>query len=171
MKPIFNLFWQICLLRQSPAHVPTHGWFVVLVVLANLLCSVLISATLDSELALLRAITAIVVGQTTTAALIYLALALNNRGTRFLTTLTAIFGCDLIMTACYALVMPLSGLWGETAGLVALGAYVVWSVAVAGFILHRALDAPLAVGIGVAMAIALMSGTMGQLAIGAPAST
>jgi hypothetical protein len=171
MKTILNLFWQICLLRQSPAHVPTQGWFVALVVLANLLCSVVISTTIDTGLDVLRTATGIVVGQTATAALIFLALTLSNRGTRFVTTITAVFGCDLIITACYALVMPAATLGGEAATNVALIMFLVWSVAVAGFILHRALEAPLAVGIGVAMAIALMSVTLGQLAIGPPAGT
>lgn len=170
MKAILNLFWQICLLRQSPAYVPTHGWFVALVVIANLLCSVVISSTVDTGIDPLRTATGIVVGQTATAALVYLALALANRSMRFVTTVTAVFGCDLIITACYALVMPVAALGGDMVSNVALLMFLVWSVAVAGFILHRALEAPLPVGIGVAMAIALMSVTFGQLAIGTPAS-
>ena len=47
MKAILNLFWQICLLRQSPAYVPSHGAFVAAVVAANLIGSVLVSSALD----------------------------------------------------------------------------------------------------------------------------
>jgi len=43
MKPIFLLFWQICRLKQGPEHVPTQTWFVLLVIVANLLCSLLAS--------------------------------------------------------------------------------------------------------------------------------
>lgn len=167
MKPIITLFWQICLLRQSPAYVPTSGPFVALVVGANLLCSVLVSLGLDDGVDLVRTATSIIVGQTATAVLVLLALTLKDFGNRFVTTVTAIFGCDLIITACFAVVLPVASLWGNAAISAVLIMFLVWSVAVAGFILHRALEVPLAIGIGVAMAISLMSVTFGQLAIGA----
>ena len=50
MKAILSLFWQICLLRASPAYVPTYGWFVAIVVLANPVCSMLISLAVDSSI-------------------------------------------------------------------------------------------------------------------------
>ena len=166
MKPILNLFWQICLLRQSPAYVPTYGWFVALVVIANVVCSTLISASLDTNFDFVRTLTSIIVGQSTTAALVMLALILKNLGERFVTTITAIFGCDLLITACFALVLPLSALLGEAAISLALVVFLVWSVAVAGFILQRALQTTLPIGIGVAMGISLMSVTLGNVAIG-----
>jgi hypothetical protein len=166
MKPILNLFWQICLLRQSPAYVPTYGWFVGLVVLANVVCSTLVSASLDAEFELFRTLTSIIVGQSTTAVLVMLALMFKNLGQRFVTTITAIFGCDLLITASFAVMLPLAALLGEAAVSLALVAFLIWSVAVAGFILHRALQAPLAMGIGVAMGISLMSVTLGRVAIG-----
>jgi hypothetical protein len=166
MKPIFDLFWQICLLRQSPAYVPTYGWFVAAVVLANVVCSTLVSVSVDTGIDLSSTLTSILVGQSTTAVLVMLALMFKNLGQRFVTTITAIFGCDLLITACFALVLPLSALLGEAAVSLALVAFLVWSVAVAGFILHRALQAPLAMGIGVAMGISLMSVTLGRVAIG-----
>jgi hypothetical protein len=166
MKPILDLFWQICLLRQSPAYVPTHGWFVAAVVLANVVCSTLVSSSLDTGFDLFSTLTSILVGQCTTAVLVMLALLFKNLGQRFVTTITAIFGCDLLITACFALLLPLSALLGEAAVSLALVAFLVWSVAVAGFILHRALQAPLAMGIGVAMGISLMSVTLGRVAIG-----
>ncbi|MBK81351.1 MAG: hypothetical protein CMQ43_10635 [Gammaproteobacteria bacterium] len=168
MKAILNLFWQICLLRQSPAYVPSHGAFVAAVVAANLIGSVLVSSALDGGVNTLRTATAVIVGQTATAVLVLLALSLKNLGARFVTTITAIFGCDLIITACFAGVLPLATQFGDAALSVALLGFLVWSVAVAGFILHRALEAPLAVGIGVAMAISLMSVTFSQLAVGPP---
>jgi len=166
MKAILNLFWQICLLRQSPAHVPDHSLFVALVVIANLVGSVLVSLTADEALALLPTITAVLVNQATTAGLILAALSLKNLGERFPTTLTAVFGCDLLITACLAAVLPIAAMGGEAGTVLAVLAYLVWSVAVAGFILHRALETPLAVGIGVAMAISLVSVTTSQLAVG-----
>jgi hypothetical protein len=167
MKPIFTLFLQICLLRQSPAYVPTYTWFVVLVVAANLLLSTFISLGMDENLDALRTATSIIVGQTTTAALVWLALTLQNVGERFVTTVTAIFGCDLLITVSFGLVMPLSMLWGTAVTTLILLVFLIWSVAVVGFILHRALEIPMPIGIGVAMLITLMSVTLGQLATGA----
>lgn len=166
MKPILNLFWQICLLRQSPAYVPTYGWFVALVVVTNVVCSTLVSASLDAEFDLIATLTSILVSQTTIAALVMLALMFKNLGQRFVTTITAIFGCDLLITACFALVLPMTALLGEGAVNLAVLAFLIWSVAVAGFILHRALQTQLAIGIGVAMGISLMGVIVGQVATG-----
>lgn len=166
MKPILNLFWQICLLRQSPAHVPAYGWFVGLVVALNLLGSTVVSASLDDGFDLLESLTGIIVSQTTTASLVMLALMFRNLAQRFVTTITAIFGCDLLITACFALVLPMSALLGDAAVTLALVAFLIWTVAVSGFILHRALDVQLPVGIGVAMGISLMSVTLGRVAVG-----
>lgn len=175
MKPILSLFWQICLLRQSPAYVPTPGWFVTSVVLVNLLCSAavselastLASRSVDVDVPLITTLNSIIVGQTTTALLVLLALLMKNLSNRFVTTVTAMFGCDLLITACFALILPVSDLLGPLALSLAFLAFLIWSVAVAGFILHRALEVPLALGIGVAMGISLLSVTLSQIAIGA----
>ena len=166
MKAVFQLFWQICRLKQSPEFVPTQDWFVAVVIIANLFCSLLVSMTVDTELTLLKAATSIVVGQTTTAALTWMALNLRELGNRFLATITALFGCDLIITAAFALVQPLTSLLPAMATLVFL-LFLVWSVSVAGFILHRSLKVHLAVGIMVALGMSVMSVALSQLAIGA----
>lgn len=167
MKPIFELFWQICLLRQSPAYVPTQGSFVALVLIANAIASTLVSLGPETELTVLDILTSVIVNQTVTALLVLLALALRNLTGRFVATITAIFGCDLIITACFALVLPISLMLGQIATGLAYLMFLVWSVAVAGFIMHRALGVQLAMGIGVAMAISLLSVTVSQLAISA----
>ncbi|MDH3641007.1 MAG: hypothetical protein OES38_02870 [Gammaproteobacteria bacterium] len=166
MKAVFQLFWQICRLKQSPEFVPTASWFVAVVIIANLICSLLVSITADAELTPLTAATSIVVGQTTTAALTWIALNLRELGNRFLATITALFGCDLIITASFALVLPLTSVLPGMAALVFL-LFLVWSISVAGFILHRALKAHLAVGIMVALGMSVMSVALSQLAIGA----
>lgn len=165
MRSIVNLFWQICLLRQSPARVPTAGWFVTLVIVANLLCSVLVSMSFVDEAGLLAIVNSSVVAQATTALLVLLALSLKGLGARFVTTVTAWFGCDLIITACFALLLPLGSLLGPFVISVAFLAFLIWSVAVSGFILHRALEVQLAIGIGIAMGISLLSATAAQVAI------
>lgn len=166
MKAVFNLFWQICRLKQSPEFVPTQGWFVALVIIANLLCSLLVSIAADSELSVLMATTSIVVGQTTTAALTWIALNLRELGNRFVATITALFGCDLIITAAFALVLPLTSLLPALATLVFV-LFLLWSITVAGFILQRSLKVNLPVGIMLALGMSVMSVALSQLAIGA----
>jgi hypothetical protein len=165
MKAVLHLFWQICRLKQSPEFVPTQGWFVTVVIVANLLCSLLVSMSAETELTLLMAATSIVVGQTTTAALTWIALNLREVGNRFVATITALFGCDLIITATFALVLPVTSLVPAISALIFL-LFLLWSVSVAGFILHRALKVHLAVGIVVALGISIMSVALSQLAIG-----
>lgn len=166
MKAVFHLFWQICRLKQSPEFVPTAGWFVAIVIIANLFCSLLVSLTNDAELTLLSAATSIVVNQTTTAALTWVALNLRELGNRFIATITALFGCDLIITAAFAVLLPLTKVAVSITALLFL-LFLTWSIAVAGFILHRSLKTNLTVGIMVALGISVMSVALSQLAIGA----
>jgi hypothetical protein len=167
MKAIFDLFWQICLLRQSPAYVPTFGWFVALVVFTNVISSTVVSVGFNTETSALESLTSVIVGQTTTAVLVLVALSMRNLGSRFVTTITALFGCDLIITACFGLVLPLATHLGQMAVSLVFLAFLIWSVAVAGYIMHRALDVQLAIGVGVAMGMSLVSVMFSQLAIGA----
>lgn len=166
MKAVLQLFWQICRLKQSPEYVPTQPWFVLLVIAANLICSVAVSLSAESTPGLLTTVNSIVVGQTTTAALVWIALNLRDLGARFLATITALFGCDLIITAVFALILPLTLITPNLAPLLFL-LFVAWSVSVAGFILHRALQVPLALGIVVALGMSVLSLALSQLAIGA----
>ncbi|MEZ5560689.1 MAG: hypothetical protein R3E86_19350 [Pseudomonadales bacterium] len=166
MKALLDLFWQICLLRRTPAHVPTMPWFVAAVIAANLTCSALLSTALNAEIPLLTVLTSIVVGQTTTAGLAWLLLNFSGRADRFLTTITALFGCDLIITACFALLVPVAGLLGAAGNALLLLGFLIWSVAVAGFILHRALEVRLGAGIAIGLGVSLASVMLGQLAIG-----
>ena len=166
MKAVLQLFWQICRLKQSPEYVPTQTWFVLLVIAANLICSVAVSLSAEGAPNLLTTINSIVVGQTTTAALVWVALNLRDLGNRFLATITALFGCDLIITAAFALVLPLTLMAPAAAPLLFL-LFVAWSVSVAGFILHRALQVPFVLGIVVALGMSVLSLALSQLAIGA----
>jgi len=167
MKSIINLFWGICLLRQSPALVPAQGRFVLLVVAANLLTSLVVSLSSAGSPGFLPTATGIIVGQAVTASLVWLLLGTRNLGDRFATTIAALFGCDLVITASFGLVLPLFTLFGAPAATVAFLAFLVWSVAVTGFILHRALDVRLAIGIGLALGMSLISVTVSQIAVGA----
>lgn len=164
MKAVLQLFWRMCLLRQSPESVPTQNWFVATVIAANLGCSIIVTAALDPTASLMTTLTRIVVGQAANAGLVWLALQFRNQPQRLVATLTALFGCDLIITAGFGVLVPLFGIIGET-GLSLLSlAFLIWSVSVAGFILSRALTVPFSAGAIIAMGMMVLSVALSQIA-------
>ena len=62
---------------------------------------------------MLGIITRLVVTQATNAALLGLILYLRSLSSRFPATVTALFGCDLIITVCFAALVPLVNVLGE----------------------------------------------------------
>ena len=152
--------------RQRPEYVPTKTWFVASVIAANVLCEVLLSLTVNPELDVLRGVTGSVVYLTATAALVWLTLQLRTHIERFPATITALFGCDLIITASFAVLRPIADLLSPGAATTLFLIFLIWTVSVAGFIMHRALNTNYMLGIGVALGIAIMSLSLSQLAIG-----
>ena len=166
MKAVFQVFWHICLLRQSPEYVPTKTWFVLSIIGANVMCEVLLSIAINDEIDVLRGMTGSVVYLTTTAALVWLTLQLRELVERFSATITALLGCDLIITASYAVLRPLADLLYSGAASTLFLLFLIWTISVAGYIMHRALNTTYLLGIGVALGIAIMSVTVSRLSIG-----
>jgi hypothetical protein len=167
MKAVIQMFWRICLLRQSPAYVPTQGWFVASVVAANLLTSVIVSLSLSPTVDALKPVTRVVVSLAVFAALVWLATFLREVPARFPGTLTALFGCDLLITAVFGVVVPIGARFGDTILNVLQLGYLVWSLTVAGFILARALSVRVGIGILIALGMMVLQVAAGQTAIGA----
>ena len=167
MKAVFQMFWRICLFRQSPALVPTQGWFVGSVVVANLMVSLIVSQSINQAADLLQTATQVVVGQATYAGLVWLATYLKEFPGRFPGTLTALFGCDLIITAVFGLLVPVFAAVNETTlSLLSVG-FMVWSLAVAGFILAQALSIRVGIGVLLALGMTVFTVAASQTAIGA----
>jgi hypothetical protein len=167
MKSIINLFWGICLLRQSPSLVPGQGWFVALVILANLAVSLLVLLPLAENPGLGTTFTGLAVGQAVTASLFWLVLGARDVPERFTTVIAAFFGCELLISLCLGLALPLLFLLGLPAVLLAVFASAVWLITVTGYILHRAADVTLPIGIGLAIGVRLLGGAASQLVISA----
>ena len=134
------------------------------VLLTNLIFSVGVSSLINDDL--LRTITLTVVGQAVTAGLVYFSCFVRDVTNRFLATITAILGCDLIITALIAPVLvfinPQNNLGLGVLGLV----FVFWSIAINGHILHRSLNIPLMIGILVALGINILSVAMNEVTVG-----
>ncbi len=168
MKAVIQLFWRICLLRQSPAYVPTESWFVIAVVAANLLTSVIVSVAIDPAASLVEVSTRVVVGQAAYASFLWLATFLRQHPERFPAALTALFGCDLLITAAFGVLVPLlaSTIGTQALNLASTG-FLLWSLAVAGFIVAEALSVQLLIGILLALGMTVLSVSAGFAAIGA----
>ena len=165
MKTVFQLFWQMCLMRQSPQYVPTQTWFIATIICANIVSSVTLGLALDENSRFVTELTRIIVGQATNAGLLWLALYLRDFPSRFPATLTALFGCDLIITVCIGVLLPLALSVGAGVTNFIYLAFILWSLAVAGFILHQALNLRVGIGVLVALGMMLLSVAMSQVAV------
>lgn len=169
MRILFSTVWQILLLRRGPQGLPNAPLFVALIAGANLLVSLLVSIRFSPELPALALMASIAVSLATQAALVYFALWVRNFPNRFNPTLAAMLACDLVLVALYGIAIGLTGGIGEepaslTSQLVTLG-YLIWSVSVAGWVLHHALESTFFVAVLVAIAINVLAVAMSAQAV------
>jgi hypothetical protein len=167
MRSLLLVFANICLLRRGPEHVPTQPWFVGVVVAANLLVSFVVSRNVSGALPPLPLLTALIVTMATTALITWFLLSLRGLDARFPATITAMFGCDLLFAVVNGVFVTAVG--GIAAGPVVTWVVVplsVWSIAVSGFILHRAMAVSLVVGFVIAFAMAVFGFTLASAAAG-----
>lgn len=153
MTAVLRLFWNICLLRDGPETVPTHTWFLVSLIAAELAMGVVLSAVMYPDLSLALWLNLALINLAVTASVAWFALYLRNSEQRFPATLGAILGTEVLIDAVSSLAL------GATSGVAEATTrwvLMLWSVAVVGFILHRALATRLWVGILLAFATGLL---------------
>ena len=165
MLIVLYFFWRVCLLRHDPQIVPKHPYFLFLVLMANLVCSIILS-TLISGGPALRMATGVLVSVATLATLVYLICSLRGASDRFVWTMSVLLGCDLVLTAIFAVIVPLAQMINEIAVIAAYATFMIWSVTVFGFILSRSLKSHMAIGVGLAFSMMLMSTGLASLASG-----
>ncbi len=177
MQSIISLFWNLCLLRTGPEHMPTVGFFVGLVLVVNILVSTLVALSAPADPTLLQALSIPVVAAAVLAGSTLLILRLKDLSHRFTATMTALLGADIIITALsWPLLLiadPTPG--GPTSGfdwllIVAQLALVFWWVTIAGFIFSRALSVPMPQGVAVAVFVILASLMVTASVVPLPAS-
>lgn len=153
MTAVLRLFWNICLLRDGPETVPTQTWFLTSLIAAELAMGVVLSAVLYPALSLALWFNLALINLAVTASIAWFALYLRNSESRFPATLGAILGTEVLIDAVGALALSAtSGVAEQTTRWI----LTVWSVAVIGFILHRALASRLWVGILLSFAAAFL---------------
>ena len=165
MLIVLYFFWRVCLLRHNPEVVPKHPYFLFLVLMGNLACSITLSTIISGEPAL-RIATGVVVSVATLAVLVYLICSLRGASDRFVWTLSVLLGCDLVLTAIFAVIVPLARMLNELAVIAAYATFMIWSVTVFGFILSRSLKSPMPLGVGLAFSMILISTALARLASG-----
>ncbi len=169
MKPIVSLFWRICIFRAGPEAVPLNGTLTGVIIVLNALVNISVQLLLGGESeTLLRAVTATVVSLAGTAGLVWFVMLLMSLTQRFAQTITAIIAVDIILTLIAAVLFSLIGDLTNTVSVFVTALLVSWTLAVYGFIFHRAMD--MHIGFGVAMALFVFIFTMAitQTALGSP---
>ena len=147
MVGVIGLFLNICLLRHGPESVPTQTWFL----LALLAADVAIGAAgfaLLADVPLSLALGTPVLGLAVLGSLAWFGLYIRGKDDRFLATFAALVGCEVLISVP---MLP------SLAVLMAALAFQIWQIVVNGFILGRALDTPLRIGILVAFGMWLIA--------------
>ena len=165
MLIVLYFFWRVCLLRHDPEIVPKHPYFLFLVLMANLACSIILSTIISGE-PVLRMATGVLVSVAALASLVYLTCSLRGAGDRFVWTMSVLLGCDLVLTAIFAVVVPMAQMINEVAVIAAYLTFMIWSVTVFGFILSRSLKSHMGIGVGLAFSMMLISTGLASLAGG-----
>jgi hypothetical protein len=168
MKSIFLLFWRICIFQSGPETVPSSNSFVIMVIAVNALLNVVVQLLLGGdEGSLLRAVTLAVVSLAGTGGLIWFIMALMQLGSRVPQTITAVFGVDIIMTTITSILFAVAGSIEENIAVFVISLLTLWSLAIYGFIFHRAMNLHIGFGIALALFVVIFSVAITQTAISA----
>ena len=165
MLTVITFFWRLCTLRAHAGQVPTAAVFVGLVALADIGISILLSSQWSPAADPLRLATSITAQQATIACLVWAGLYFRNLDRRFAGTITAIFGCDLLLMTLLGAMTPVALDVSDSLRQSLLFVFFVWSLAIVGHILHQALEIRFMFGVATAFAITLLSGIIGNVVL------
>ena len=184
MTAIAFTFWRICLFKQGPETLPASNFLLALVILMNAMVSWVASVMLEpliinqedlSSLGVDAAaepasgftvLSLVIVSLASTTALVWGTLSLMSHKDRVARTLMAIFGADVILTVLTAASVYFGALFDSIITQLAGIGMFLWTVAVYGFILHRALSVSMGMGIAAGLFIMIFTIAIGQVAIG-----
>ncbi len=166
MRSLFIVFINIMLLRRGPELVPTQSWFVGAVAITNFLTSYVVSNHVGAVLSSTALAASLLVTMATLSAVVFGALHFRGFDRRFPATITAMFGCDLIFTVLVGALMLLAGGVQSPLGGGLLFLIGIWSIAVNGFILHRAMEVSVMIGILIAFFTAMLGFMLSNVAVG-----
>ncbi|MEE2729584.1 MAG: hypothetical protein VYA55_02125 [Pseudomonadota bacterium] len=143
MKPLFTLFWQLCVFRRGPQDVPYSPVLLAVLVLAELLLGAAIVGRLETAY-MGHQMMGMVVALSAWLAMVWGLLRFKGLEARYVQAMTACLGTDLLLSAVtvplqlYILSLPLDagvGTWARVALLLTL----IWDILVKGRIYGAAL--------------------------------
>lgn len=160
MLQIVHFFWQLCLLRSSPAQLPA-SWFATLMVFAIYLVVALTIVTLTRpNLTGFAVFANVAIGVAVQAGVTYALLQYKGQSYRFPNTWSALLGANAVMLI---VLLPFSFilLKSENATLLAFADSVTWVclgwwLAIAGYIYHKAVGISVLQGSCIAFLIELV---------------
>jgi hypothetical protein len=165
MQTIFSIFWRITSLQDGPEILPASNTLLVLTAIGNIIVSLGISLAFGDR-GFLSVATTIVINLASLALILAGLLAIVGKSARLSQTLTAYFGCDLLLNLFVGFAMGMAKLAGtDLLSYIAI-ITLVWSVAVAGFIFSRALEIHMVLGSGLALVLIISTFSLSQIAIG-----
>lgn len=164
MNSIFSLFWNIATFRTGPDAVPPNRFLLIGVVVVDALISLLAQIFLNATTPL-KAATAVTINLATLMVLVYMLLSLLNLTPRFVQTVGALIGTDILLTIISVAGLLLAMQVGELLSSIVSVATLFWTLAVFGFIFHKAMNMHIGLGIALAFFSVVLSFAISQAAI------
>ena len=169
MVSLVTLFWKICILRAGPESVPARVWFAVVLLIADITVALLHHRLMFSEgpeaLTMLQALGVGLVYIAIIAAVTRSALSIRKLDERFLATLSALIGTDLMISVLIVVASELSKLVGVSPAI-ATFLLQAWLIVVWGFIYQRAFNTTLMFGIVIAFGVSIFALFVSLAAVG-----
>ena len=160
MVSLATLFWNICILRAGPESVPARVWFALVLLVADIAVALvyhrLLGAAGADALNTLQALGFSLVSIATVAVVTRSVLYFRKLDSRFLATLTALIGTDLLISVLIVIASQISKLVGLPPDI-STGILQIWGIVVWGFIYHRAFNTTLLFGILIAFGIGILA--------------
>jgi hypothetical protein len=158
MQQIIRYFWQICLFRKSPEDLPSN-WFPTGLALAIYLLVATTSIILgNQDVSMARLTGTIFTGLGVEASVVLALLVFKGVPRRFPPAMAAMLGTNAIMLL---VMLPTNVFEFEDTGrLIAQSVFLIsllWWLAIAGFILHKAANISLVQGVAVALASEMLA--------------
>ena len=162
MQALIVSIWRIATLKAGPDILPESSALLLATLLLNVIVSAMLTTTLMAY-SFIAALQLTLVVLAATAGILWMLLRLTGFGGRFEQTLTALLGCDLLITLVSAMALVAGTLISQPIANVFLLVTFFWTIVAYGFIFHRALDINLPMGILLAFIILLITISIGRV--------
>ncbi|MDZ7685089.1 MAG: hypothetical protein U5O39_08880 [Gammaproteobacteria bacterium] len=160
MQYILKYFWQLCLLRSGPERLPATTFVLGFSFALYFIVALATNLLGRSDIGLFKAIAFIMIGVGVEAAILGALLGFKSAGYRFMQSMSALLGANsLILLLTLPISIALLSVESQTLRLFLDTAFLgifIWWLTIAGFILHRAADISLALGIATAFGIEIL---------------